>query len=409
MGIGRNMEIGWEEKILLGLLGEGLRMGQPVESKVMAETDAGVLKALAWDRLEAAARRHSVISLLCYPCLGTAGVPEKLREAVRRESSQLVRQSYRLLFTGRAVVGVLEKEGIPVVVLKGVAAARSYPEPELRKAGDIDLLVEPGRLEEACRALEKAGCRVAERQPALHHVVLLTEEKIEIEVHSMLAEPFDNEPINEYMGKKLGECLEHAVRREVMGVEFPMLDYGFHAYELLLHMLQHFLRSGFGLRFLCDWVVLLREDIPEEERLRYLRLVRESRVKGFSDMITLACCDYLGLEKSRIAWMEIPSRMKSGEFIREVLEAEEFGKSSGERMVMLRKPGLTGYVMEFHHQMHLNFPRAGRWFLLWPVLWTVTLARFMRNNRKIRGISGRRILRKAAERSRVMEQMRLWE
>jgi len=44
-----------------------------------------------------------------------------------------------------------------------------------------------------------------------------------------------------------------------------------------------------------------------------------------------------------------------------------------------------------------------------PVLWTITLVRFLRNNRKIRGVSGRTILRKAAERSRVMEQMKLWE
>lgn len=107
--------------------------------------------------------------------------------------------------------------------------------------------------------------------------------------------------------------------------------------------------------------------------------------------------------------MELPARISAKEFIQEVLEAEEFGKSSGERMVMLRKPGLSGYVLEFHHQMHLNFPKAGRWFLFWPVLWTVTLVRFLRNNRKIRGVSGRTILRKASERSRVMEQMKLWK
>lgn len=403
------MEISKEEALLLKLLREGLTVNEPAESSAVASMDGNSKKTLDWERLEAAARRHSVLSLLCYPSLGTAGIPEEFRKSVQQEARGIVLQNYRLLFAGRTIVEQMEQAGIPVAVLKGVAAARSYPEPELRKAGDIDLLVEPDRLEEACRALEKVGCRVAERQPALHHVVLRTEEGIEVEVHTMLAEPFDNEQINSYLKRILPECLEHVVRREAMGVEFPMLDYGCHAYELLLHMLQHFLRSGFGLRFLCDWVALWREDIPETERKKYLELVQNSRLKGFSDMVTLVCCKYLGLEKNCVDWMEIPAQLKPKGFMKEVLEAEEFGKSSGERMVMLRKPGLAGYVQEFHHQMHLNFPKAGRWIPLWPVLWTFTLVRFLRNNRKIRGVSGRAILRKASERSRVMEQMKLWE
>lgn len=403
------MEIGKEEKLLLALLNEGMRVKKPVESGILTEMDSRTLSGIDWERLEHIAGRHSVLSLLCYPCLGTEAIPEKFRNSVRREARGIVLQNYRLLLAGRDMVELLAEAGIPTAVLKGAAAARSYPEPELRKAGDIDLLVEPERLAEACKVLEGMGCRAAEWQPALHHVALWTEEGIEAEVHTMLAEPFDNEQINLYLKRKLPECLEHLSRREVMGVELPMLDYGYHAYELILHMLQHFLRSGFGLRFLCDWVVLWREDIPEAERKRYLELVRESRLKGFSDMVTAACRDYLGLEESRIGWMELPPRISSKEFMQEVLEAEEFGHSSGERMVMLRKPGLTGYVLEFHHQMHLNFPRAGRWLPLWPVLWTITLVRFLRNNRKIRGVSGRTILRKAAERSRVMEQMKLWE
>lgn len=403
------MEIGKEEKLLLALLNEGLRVKEPVESKTLSEADGHALSQIDWDKLENTARRHSVLSLLCYPCLGTEEIPEKFRTSVQKEARGIVLQNYRLLLAGRDMVELLAESGIPTAVLKGAAAARSYPEPELRKAGDIDLLVAPERLEEACKVLERLGCRAAQWQPALHHVALWTADGIEAEVHTMLAEPFDNEQINLYLKRKLPECLERLSRRQVMGVELPMLDYGYHAYELLLHMLQHFLRSGFGLRFLCDWVVLWREDIPEAERKRYLELVRESRLKGFSDMVTAACRDYLGLEESRISWMELPARISAKEFIQEVLEAEEFGKSSGERMVMLRKPGLSGYVLEFHHQMHLNFPKAGRWFPLWPVLWTVTLVRFLRNNRKIRGVSGRIILRKASERSRVMEQMKLWK
>ena len=94
--------------------------------------------------------------------------------------------------------------------------------------------------------------------------------------------------------------------------------------------------------------------------------------------------------------------------MKEILEAEEFGKSSKDRMVALRGSSLTDYVREFHHQMHLNFPKAGKCFLLWPALWVITLERFLRNNRKLRRVSTLDVMRKAGERGRIMRELKLF-
>ena len=96
------------------------------------------------------------------------------------------------------------------------------------------------------------------------------------------------------------------------------------------------------------------------------------------------------------------------EFMKEILEAEEFGGSDKNRMVMLEGTGLWAYVKEFHHQMHLNFPRAGKCFLLWPALWLITLVRFLRNNRTIRGTSAGEILREAHRRSDLIKKLKLF-
>ena len=77
-------------------------------------------------------------------------------------------------------------------------------------------------------------------------------------------------------------------------------------------------------------------------------------------------------------------------------------------MVVLRGSGLKGYLREFHHQMHLNFPRAGKCFPLFPALWLVTLARFLRNNRKVRDVSLMQVLETADRRSRQMELLDLF-
>ena len=97
------------------------------------------------------------------------------------------------------------------------------------------------------------------------------------------------------------------------------------------------------------------------------------------------------------------------DFMKEVLEAEEFGESTSDRMVALRNATLKEYIREFHHQMNLNFPRAGRFIPLWPALWFVTLVKFLHNNRKLSRGSSRAILKKAGQRGRLIAKMRLWK
>jgi len=64
-------------------------------------------------------------------------------------------------------------------------------------------------------------------------------------------------------------------------------------------------------------------------------------------------------------------------------------------MVIVRGSGINGYIREFHHQMNLNYPKCGKIFLFWPVLWIATLIRFIYNNRKIRKTTSVDILKKA--------------
>ena len=77
----------------------------------------------------------------------------------------------------------------------------------------------------------------------------------------MLAEPFDNNKVNSYLERCVAECKNHIVFKDCMGINLPILDDAYHAYELLLHMLQHFLREGFGLKLLTDWCFFFNREI----------------------------------------------------------------------------------------------------------------------------------------------------
>ncbi len=389
-----------QKSILLNLLKTALT-GERTE--VLSED-------IDWTLLVDVAGKHSVLPLLYDVVMEEEQVERSIKSDMKASAHRAIQQSYRLLFLSKFLMESMNEAGIGVVLLKGVATASYYPVPELRKSGDIDLLLlEPQKAVEAGQLLERLGFTKQDSQHALHHVVYVTKEGIDIEVHTMLAEPFDNKQMNQYLMEIQYNCRENMVQKDCMGLELPILQTAYHGYELLLHMLQHFLRSGFGLKLLCDWVVFWNHKTEDTERSKYLRLIEESGIKGFSDMVTLCCCHYLGLKMEYVEWMRLSEFYDTEAFLAEILEAEEFGKSSQDRMVVLRGTKLADYIREFHHQMQLNFPKKSKIWVLWPALWIITLHRFLYNNRNIRGISSRAILKKAKQRSKMMEQMALFQ
>lgn len=384
-----------EEKCLLYMLTKALKNEQIcLDEKVNM------------DNVLLLAKKHAVLSFL-YDISNEAWMHQG-KSFIQQESRQIVMQSYRLLFLTKYVVNLLKQNEIPVIVLKGVATGSLYPVSEMRKSGDVDLLV-PNNIPEAVirKVMLAAGFRLSEAQHANHHIAFVTEEGIHVEIHTMLAEPFAYKKINRAIAKQGTMCWEHLHVAEIMGVELPILDKPFHAYELLLHMLQHFMYAGFGLKLLCDWVMIWRVNWSQEEKDLFNSLIEEAGLSGFTDAITAVCQKFLGLSTedndSLINQTDMADKM-----LREILDAEEFGNSDSNRMVMMSGTGLSAYVKEFHHQMHLNFPKAGKCILLWPILWIITLVRFLKNNRRLRDTSTGEILKEAKRRSALMEELRLF-
>lgn len=390
-------EFSVEEKLLLNLLSEELP-GKTGE-KGQEYTD--------WKKLFERADRHRVLALL-YNTIEAAEFPVEEKKRWMKKVRGAVLQSYHLLFTAKFVVELLEKNNISCVLLKGVTIACCYGTPELRKAGDVDiLLLDIAQKEHAERLLTEAGFKKSNEQHASHHTVWFSPENIEVEIHTRIIEKFTQEKANRKMDELFSYIPEHIHRKDIMGVDFPVLRDGYQAYHLLLHMLVHYLHSGFGLRLLCDWVAFWNREISEAERKEYRRLVKESGLQKFSDMITSVCVHFLGLAEPGLG--TCIAREKTEEFLAEVLEAEEFGASDSDRLLILNETGIKAYIREFHHQMKMNYPKLGKVFLLWPVLWICTLVRFVTNNHKIRGTTSWKVLKKTQERSKNIKELQLFQ
>lgn len=411
---------GIEESLLLELLKislgktAGTDIGKQVKAAIRAAENKGDMDM---EKLFALADSHGVAALV-YNVFLEADFPldPELNNKVRFKSNATVLQNYHLLFLGKTVVEKLKENKIEVLVLKGCSTAAFYPVPELRKTGDLDLLLlNEDDLEKTSQIFAGFGIRQKEEQSANHHISYRTKDGIEIELHTMLAEPFASEKINRYLKQAVRQCKNHKTEIESMGVNICCFEDSYHGYYLLLHMLQHFLRAGFGVKLFCDWTAFWsRKKSPAEKKI-FLQLIRESGLYGFARSVTAACIAYLGLRPASVSFLfgreltVTEAEEMSRQMMQDVLEAEEFGHSGTDRMVVLPDSNPAGYVREFHHQMQLNFPKAGRIVLLWPILWIRTLVRFLLNNKKIRKTSVRAVLKKAGDRSRLIKDLKLFE
>ena len=352
------------------------------------------------------AERHKVLPLL-YDVLD-GKVSEEEQRILDGETQKTIAQFWRLFHFTKRACDVLENAGISVAVLKGISAALSYPVMEYRKSGDIDLLIRAEDADRAELALRQIGYSRSVSQHSLHHVEYRGPDGFEIEVHTLFAEPFDNAEANQKLKQLSEEALNHIEKTEIEGTVFPLLEAPWLAFSLAMHMLQHYLRAGFGLKLLTDWTVFWNKHTDESLKQEYLALMNDLKVDGFSDLVSSACVEFLGLHDSSMPGNRF-ERNLCEEFLDEVLAGGEFGHDQNDRMVALRKNSFPEYVREFHHQMCLNYPNLSPYIPLWPGLWTATLIRFLHNNRTIRHVSAFSIMKEAGRRGTLNEKIHLFE
>ncbi len=364
-----------------------------------------------WQNAAKMAAKHGVLPLLydAFCALEMEDAAAMAKDGAFKAACQW----YHLLFMSKYLTNLFLDNGIKTALLKGCATACLYPVPEYRKSGDVDLLFEDEKeAGKAYELLKNRGFFAAKDQHAGHHIAVISPDGIEIELHSALAEPFDNDKINGYLRGRQRDFLDRSSRKQIMGVKLPVLSEAHHAFFLAIHMLQHFLRAGFGIKLLCDWTVFWNRDVPENEKEEFWRLSKESGISGFIKAITGACVLYMGLDAKNMSFImredEIDEK-GAEELMGDIFEAEEFGRSSADRMVAVRDGSVLAYAREFHHQMKLTYPKASKIVVAWPALWAMTLAGFLYRNKKIRKVSSASVLKNAAKRSRLTEKMKLFE
>ena len=388
------------ERTLLKYLGQSLKPSEDA-CEVLDLSDE------AFERIYSIADRHEVLVLLGNR-LNPNSLPPQLQNDFQSKTARTVHKGIVMQALTARLTALLSKEGITAVTLKGCAVARMYPVPEFRKTTDVDLFFDSkDDANKAGQILCENGFRFSKEWHANHHFVLISGKNETVELHTAWADAFKDKHLNTYLKGLQIESMAHCVPITVSGARLYVYDTAYQAFYLAIHMLSHFVGEGFGLRNLCDWVVLWENCGDENARKAFCQMACDSGIVKFAKAVTAVCTEYLGLsrEKSPFAYDDLPGKDLTDALLRDILDAGEFGSSEPERMVGMDGNSLAAYVKEFHHQMHINFPKAGRVILFWPVLWLATLIRFLNNNKKLNRAPVSAIMKKAGKRGKLVRKL----
>jgi hypothetical protein len=114
-----------------------------------------------WTQVVSLARRHGMAPLLHWR-LGQESsqlsIPSDINDTLQHEYYTATVQSMLRDREVKQVVAALSEAGVPVLVLKGTALARTvYPNPALRPMCDADIVVREAQFEQASGVLEQLG------------------------------------------------------------------------------------------------------------------------------------------------------------------------------------------------------------------------------------------------------------
>ncbi len=301
----------------------------PLLGVALGHRDAleAVPAAAEWEALFAESRRQSLVAVL-FSAVGRLPAaqrpPRGLLLRWMAAARQVVETNRRLAAEVSCVVATLERDGFPVVLLKGCGVARYYPKPELRMCGDIDLWTGAKASEIWAYSRRYGACPRA----TCLHVDLPLSKCARVEVHylpSFKYNPFGQARLKRWFAAEAPQQFAHRVRWDRSSMQVAVPTERFDRIYLLLHLYRHFLGEGVGLRHLMDYYYLLSRGVTEEERLSAQADLRRLGLTRFARSVMYVMVNVFGLPEAHC--LLTPDAVRGARLLEEVRLTGNFGLS----------------------------------------------------------------------------------
>jgi hypothetical protein len=217
--------------------------------------------------------------------------------------------------------------GIAAILLKGMAIKNCYPDPELRTMGDVDILVHEEDMEKASEVLLLMGYKIIDSTNT-RHVEFAGRNTVPIELHRLLSD-YEFIKNNELFHQELWEDL---LEISLGNSKANILSWDMQILHMCIHMATHLIYKGFGLRQLCDFVVVYQAKKAVIDWKGVLRKSEEYGIKQFLLAVFQVC--------SLLFRIDVPEALKGDDmtrckqldsFVKDILKGGVFGQYDMDR------------------------------------------------------------------------------
>lgn len=338
------------------------------------------------------AKGHGVDVMAYYGALhcGVDKNSQVMREQRIRTYQNVAASEMQMTEIGR-VLEAFEAHGIEHMPLKGTLLKSMYPEAEMRKMGDADILIKVEQYDTIRGIMKELG--FAEKYESDHEFAWI-KKPVFIELHRRLI-PSYNEDYYRYYGDgwKLAKPIEGSSFRYGMDPQDELI-------YLFTHFAKHYRDAGIGIRHLVDFWVY-RKHHPELDEAYIREELAKLQLLEFYDHI---------MDTLDVWFEDCPGDEKTELITQFIFTSGEYGHSYRSYLfgaLRASKKGKTVQEIKRNRVLHVLFPgyivmsRKYRILkkvpVLLPVMWGVRIFEQMFKTSKIRRFVNERMKVEADE------------
>ncbi len=198
---------------------------------------------------------------------------------------------------------LLNTQDIRCLIFKGQTLAQLYPHPFARTPGDIDFYCEGKGFQNAVKLIEDNWhLKINSGESEKHHEFVYQE--VHYELHFNILK-FNNNKIQRYWDHLLDTEKNDIITIEQTAVR--VLNPTLNTLYTFLHLYDHLVELGVGLRQFCDLMVIIHRFHHEIDREALHRHLTEMGFKRAFCAVGRILVDYLGLPKDELP-VELPPK-----------------------------------------------------------------------------------------------------
>lgn len=312
----------------------------------------------------------------------------------------------------------LKEAEITALVVKGCVCRTVWPKGELRISSDEDVYVRPEEFEKACEILRACGLVCDDHADTTNDFEIgwrKPDSTLYIELHQKLFTPDSGATgdLQRFFDDAFDRAREYSV--EHGSAKVWSMSPEDHLLYLLLHAYKHFIRSGFGIRQVCDIGLWAKRYVDEIDFSALMRKLEEVHALHFAAAVFAIAREDLGIDwRLPACWDEIsvdrvPMRndlLDGGVYGSATMSRQHSAPMTLEAVAASRenrkKASLLQRVFPPKERLLRNYPELVDHPTKLPLIWAKRLIKYRKETKTVENNTLSESLRIAKEREELL-------